>query len=261
MFYYQEANSTIPYNYDARTYSETSIPAHLHSDYEFIWIQDGYAEVTIEGNKLRCESGQMLLLLSDQIHSILIARESRVWICVFSPDYVPEFARRIKDQRCSQNSLTLPQEEELLLGRKLIAQNPDKLEKCACLMLICSAFMKSRTSEEFHQMTHSKGETLLHQILFYVTEHYRENITLKEMAVALGYEEHYLSRVFARCFHMNFKQLVNAYRVRYAKQLMLRKDSSLSMTEIAYLSGFQSVRNFNRAYRTFTGCSPREEPH
>ena len=73
----------------------------------------------------------------------------------------------------------------------------------------------------------------------------------------MGYEEHYLSRCFHNCFAMNFKQFVNEYRIQFARRL-LEQQPPLPITEIAYMSGFGSVRNFNRVYRAIVGTEPRK---
>lgn len=96
-------------------------------------------------------------------------------------------------------------------------------------------------------------------MLSYITEHFKEDVTLSGMAQSLGYEEHYLSRLFHSFFGMNFKQFVNEYRVNYAESLLSDTGKNCGITEIAYACGFQSVRNFNRAYKRITGHSPRRK--
>ena len=93
-------------------------------------------------------------------------------------------------------------------------------------------------------------------MLLYISEHYRENITLESMARELGYESHYISRCFHTHLSKNFKEFVNEYRIHYAKHL-ISSPERMTMTEIAFLSGFQSVRNFNRVYKSIEGTEPR----
>ena len=76
------------------------------------------------------------------------------------------------------------------------------------------------------------------------------------MAQSLGYEEHFISRRFNNFFHKNFKQFINERRIHSAKYLLAVKDSELTMTDIAYQCGFQSVRNFNRVFRNIMGYPP-----
>ena len=81
-------------------------------------------------------------------------------------------------------------------------------------------------------------------IIRYVEEHYREPITERTVAAALGYHEQYVSRVFRSVMQMNFRDLVNQYRLEDA--LARLKAGGVTVTQAALDSGFQSVRTFNR---------------
>ena len=61
-----------------------------------------------------------------------------------------------------------------------------------------------------------------------------------------GYSAHYLSRVFSEAVGINFRRFVNELRLEYARELLTTTD--LPVTEIAYKSGFGSIRSFNRAF-------------
>ena len=97
---------------------------------------------------------------------------------------------------------------------------------------------------------------LIHRILDYLNVHYKENIRLCDVASVLGYEEHYVSRIFNKFFGKSFTSLVNEYRIYYARTLM-RNDPSLTLAEVAFSSGFGSLRNFNRAYLSIVGKPPK----
>ena len=90
----------------------------------------------------------------------------------------------------------------------------------------------------------------------YVSEHFREELSFEQLAEALGYEYHYLSRQFRRHFGMHFRQMLNMYRLDYAQERLLRSDDSI--TEVAYGAGFQTVRTFNRAFYEHTGMTPSQ---
>ena len=76
------------------------------------------------------------------------------------------------------------------------------------------------------------------------------------MASDLGYDYRYLSRVFNETMGVGFKTFVNQYRCDMVKSLI--SDTTLSLSEIALSSGFQSIRSFNRVFRQITGTSPSD---
>ena len=55
---------------------------------------------------------------------------------------------------------------------------------------------------------------------------------------------------------MTFGEFVLVYRLETATRLL--DDTKKSITEVALESGFQSVRNFNRAFRKKMKISPSE---
>lgn len=259
MFFYQEENTLVPYNYNAFDYVNCGIPAHMHGDFEFIYVNEGILEVKVEDRTEVLLSGEAALIFPNQVHGFYTSRYSKVRICVFSKDYVPEFSRFIKDRVCLSNQLRLEKINRQVILRTLMNDAPGRLELCAALMLICAAFIKEHGEKEFVQTEYSGREKLIHQMLTYIGAHYKENITLRDMAAQLGYEEHYISRRFSAFFKMNFKQFINEYRIQYARQLLAEENERRTMVEIAYMSGFGSVRNFNRAYRRVMGGQPREQ--
>ena len=55
---------------------------------------------------------------------------------------------------------------------------------------------------------------------------------------------------------MNYSKWLNAVRVEKAVSLL--PEDSLSLTEIAMLSGFKSIPSFNRVFREEKGMAPGE---
>lgn len=83
-----------------------------------------------------------------------------------------------------------------------------------------------------------------------------ENVTMAEIADALGYEYHYFSLLFNRYFSIKFKNFLNLFKFQYACGLLA--DSSKSISEVCFESGFETVRSFNRVFRDFSGMTPTE---
>ncbi len=75
------------------------------------------------------------------------------------------------------------------------------------------------------------------------------------MAESCGYDAHYLSRIFSSNVGINFKRVVNSYRLDYARTLL--QETGLSITEVALASGFGSVRSFNRAFAEEYNAVPK----
>ena len=256
MILYQQHNSSVPYNYDVVTYDNFEYIPHLHGDPELVCVLEGEVIATVEERKETLKEGQFALILPHQVHSFETPQASRVKVIVFAEEYVREFRKMLGDRVGRTAVFTMEEEDRRFFLRKTEPALPHRMEICAALSLACAAFLKQKTGEGLLR-EEDRREDLLHQMLSFISHHYTENITLASMADALGYEPHYLSRCFHRFFNKNFKQFVNEYRLNHARQLLADKDQQMSIIDIAYASGFQSVRNFNRVYREAEGTEPR----
>ena len=93
-------------------------------------------------------------------------------------------------------------------------------------------------------------------IVAYIEENYKKPITLGELSAHLGYDYCYLSKAFKRLFSMPFNDYVNTFRTDCALDLLTK--TNMTVTEIAFESGFQSIRSFNYVFKNQTGRSPAD---
>jgi AraC family transcriptional regulator of adaptative response / DNA-3-methyladenine glycosylase II len=75
-------------------------------------------------------------------------------------------------------------------------------------------------------------------------------------AARLGVGDRQLRRLFARHLGASPAEIARARRVHFARRLI--DETRLPMTEVAFSSGFRSIRDFNFAVRGTFGRSPRE---
>lgn len=88
----------------------------------------------------------------------------------------------------------------------------------------------------------------------YIYAHLESPITLDEVARVAGMSSAAFSRYFKKVTGRTLMGLINELRVTQAcKQLM---ETSSSVTEIAFASGYQSISNFNRAFQEIKHMSP-----
>ncbi|WP_162996351.1 ABC transporter permease [Mucilaginibacter celer] len=85
------------------------------------------------------------------------------------------------------------------------------------------------------------------------------DLTLASLAVKLGIHPHDLSRIINNGLKKNFNDFINELRVREVSRKM--KDPAyerLTLLGIAFESGFNSQRTFNRLFKEITGKTPVE---
>ncbi len=83
-----------------------------------------------------------------------------------------------------------------------------------------------------------------------------EDVSQGAMADRAGLSREYFSRIFKVLSGSNYSKWLNMIRVDHAISLLPQSD--MKLTEIAMLSGFQSIPSFNRVFKELKGISPSE---
>lgn len=96
----------------------------------------------------------------------------------------------------------------------------------------------------------------INMIYQYVFENFMREITLDEVAKLVHMTNSGFCRYFKKVTKSTFFSYLNEFRIGNACKLISIGD--LSITEISYKSGFQSISNFNKQFKIITGFSPRE---
>lgn len=91
-------------------------------------------------------------------------------------------------------------------------------------------------------------------VINYITLHYKENISLKEIAEVANMTPQAFCKYFKEATKKTFVEFVNEIRLSYACKLMF--DVNYNISQICYESGFNSLTNFNRQFRKVTNMSP-----
>ncbi len=91
------------------------------------------------------------------------------------------------------------------------------------------------------------------KILDYITTNYK-TVTLDDICNDLNYSQSYVSHLFKKINGHNIREYANILKVNNAKNLL--KTTSLSIGEIATLSGFNTISYFTNTFAHFVGESP-----
>lgn len=90
----------------------------------------------------------------------------------------------------------------------------------------------------------------------FVEERCAEDLSLARVAGVANLSSTYFSKKFAECAGMPFAKYVARVRINKASHLL--RTTNLRIKEIAFDSGFKSLSQFNRVFRSLKGASPGE---
>lgn len=92
-------------------------------------------------------------------------------------------------------------------------------------------------------------------ILQYVQEHYA-GITMSALQNHFHYSDRHLNWIVKNCTGKTFSSLVLELRMENAKKLLLHKNGTTAI--VAELVGYHDTNAFCRAFRSYTGITPRQ---
>lgn len=88
-----------------------------------------------------------------------------------------------------------------------------------------------------------------------IRTNYRQKLTLENVASVAGLSKYYFSRLFKASTGMTVVDFINLIRCRNAQKLLR---NHYSVSQAAFLCGFENLSYFSRTYRNIMGCLPSE---
>jgi AraC-like DNA-binding protein len=88
----------------------------------------------------------------------------------------------------------------------------------------------------------------------FMEEHYSDGISLKQIARAAFLSSYHFCRLFRKQMGITCSRYLSILRIRKAKELL--RQTELSVTEICYEAGFNSLTHFERVFKKLEGTTP-----
>lgn len=230
-------------------------PAHLHTEIELGYCEAGRSNLYVEDKKYEINQGDFFIIFPNQIHRYEASINISVLMVIFSPENIPEFSKIFKKNvpvspiinTYNKQSLSLIKFIEETDKIKYQTEIINGLSTALCGNLFDSMILKRR--EEIDNDT-------LKNILIFCDEHFSEPISIEDVAKNLFISRSHIAHVFKNKINSTFSKYITYKRIELACRMI--KDTNYSITDIAFSTGFNSIRTFNRVFIKNVGCSPRE---
>lgn len=95
----------------------------------------------------------------------------------------------------------------------------------------------------------------VNDILLYLGEHMRENLTLSDIADKFFISSYHLSHLFKKYMGMTCIECVHWIRIEKAKELL--KTTNLSIKDVSEMTGYANLNNFYMHFKKLTGTTPK----
>ncbi|MCR5674097.1 MAG: AraC family transcriptional regulator [Lachnospiraceae bacterium] len=255
-----------------------SFPMHWHSYGEIILVGAGETNDYQVGQTVyHLVKDDFVLIWPTEMHAILDADRKNSLVLQFSNAFASsqfDF-QRIMHYYHDLHVLCSNAHPELTAALKALAlkmrdlyfsDDRDREIKCCILLMQFMIALDENRDVLTPDMRSADGEpgsgaagTL--QRMIEVTDYIKTHLTDDDlsqntMAAMAGITPEHFSRIFKNVTGQNYSKWLNM--IRLEKAISLFSEKGMSLTEIAMLSGFQSIPTFNRVFRDAKGMSPGE---
>ena len=251
--------SDIPWRYEA----------HNHSAVEILLTLEGTVTYTVEDKLYQVRKGEILIVPPDTLHSLSMGEGSSRYLFLFESDAI----MAMRDLKAMASYFHKPfhlrdgsdahvRIRELLLRAREAYEKREMMWNTMCYSCILRVYatlgqrylsgIKPRTGDNMRNM----DSEVINAVMTYINNHYREELSLEDVARFAGFSRYYFSRSFKRQTGYSFKDYLCQKRLQVAMDLLIR--TNRSMRDVAIESGFGSVATFNRVFREKKGCTPTQ---
>lgn len=251
--------STHVYDYNAWDFNAP----HFHKNIEILMVVEGRCRCVVGEQTYDLQEGEAVYIMPFQVHSLHIDEGSAVRCVNFSENLVLTLSKEMEGRKAGTalfypsaeaQRFFLAQMNELFGMHFGGSRQVEPLKRMKLKGLLYT--MGSEFLEQAEFLPAGGSNAIAMDIVQYLSEQYKNDVSLRDIATAKGYNYQYLSRVFNKLFGVNFKKMLNQYRMAHAFALLV--DSKQSIVEIAFESGFGSIRSFDHVCREIYGKSPSQ---
>lgn len=229
--------------------------AHFHGALEFVFVEKGFAEVNLDGERRMLSSGEACFADSFCVHSYRDAG-SLVYVMLGDKSYFEDFFG-------TRSGRTFPKffsfSDYGLLETLLSLCRAEKEKENARMVFRGAAEILLGNLAEcvpMEKKRKDKRSALVCEILRFAQANAEWDLSLTVLSQRFGYSREHLSRILHTYLRENWNSYVNRLRVVKAERL-LKESVDKNVLEIAYECGFESANTFYRAYKKEFGESPR----
>lgn len=229
-------------------------PAHLHEHIEFGYVLSGSSDIFVDDKLYKLNVGDVFIVFPNQIHRYENSKNLTSYLTIFSSDYLPEFKKTFMNKIPQSPVITENTLHILKLFDIFFDKNVNLSVQAQRGIILATAGIAIQNLTLVNQDKYNIST--VKNMLIFCNSHYSEPITISDVADHLHISRSHAAHIFQNKLNTSFSQYINDKRMTLACDIL--KNTHMSVTEVAFSSGFSSLRTFNRIFSKYMGCSPRE---
>lgn len=257
-----------------REYGQLLFPNHWHQHFEILYFLSGKALIEINSITYEMQAGDAAIINSNDLHAgICLSDDLAYYVLIAdlsllhspSPDSVEtKFITPLVQNRILFRNKTSGQSEfgECLLSivRELEERKLGyELSVKSHLYRVLTLLLRHDVEQVLTEVDYAQRMKTLERfepVFQDIEEHYQKPVTIEQLAGRARLSRFHFSRLFKELTGRTVTQYINGIRLNRAEYLLCNTD--LTISEIAYETGFHDIYYFSRKFKQVKKVSPSE---
>lgn len=234
-------------------YREHVIPRHSHATAGFCLVVDGDYEERYTRRTLACHARSVTFSPAGAVHANVFGSRAH---CL-TIDLPASWTERLESGRL-QDPFETRGGALAWIGERLLREMHVQDDGAAPLIVegLVLEMIGEAARARPRETPVSPAIRRVHELLH---AHYRESLTLSDLATAAGRHPVYLASAFRRAYGETIGDCIRRLRIEHAAREL--RESHVPLAEVALAAGFANQSHFTRAFKRATGTTPAAYRH
>ena len=229
---------------------------HWHENIELLYCIHGDGEAVIDSRSVPLKKGGLTVVNSGCLHyTRVLSGTSVVYYClIISSSMLEQFGLYVENQ----NFCEFVQSEEINCRfERIVAEMKEQKSYYEGVVKGEIGSLISLLQREFSAENKLTGKSeMVKQGIEYMKHHFRESLSLDDVAEATGFSRFYFCRQFKNSTGYTVNEYLRYLRCREAEEMLQKTEMPIS--EIASECGFDDVSYFTKIFKKQTGRLPSQ---
>lgn len=244
----------LPFIFSSERHIDVECVVHIHATMEIVLVTEGVLQMTVDGKEYDIPKDHGLFIPPFAPHTFRSVKPNLCHVLIFSEVLVPYFFEYVKEN-APRSHLFAVSDASMALAESVLPDYRNTADYICAEAVLAPLCRDIYNGCDFEPRNRHSEDTLS-TVLSYISAHFTEKLDLESVARATGHHPVTISKIFSRHTGVGFNYYLQYQRCAYAAQLI--KTKNMSFAEIAYESGFGSIRSFNRSFSMIYGRTPTE---